>query len=88
MGDQPEMPEEPPTREQVLKAIEDNVWRSRGREHAADAVMALIARPDREPLWRGKTKQRAHHEDSSVIDVCVSVDIPPGTAVRVDEDTT
>jgi hypothetical protein len=55
----------------------------------ARAVMALIAQPDREPLWRGKTTapwavDQPSEPGVSYIDAPIPG--PPGTAVRVVED--
>ncbi len=76
-----------PAREQVLAAIEDNVTGDSDdqRQRATDAVMGLIAQPDREPLWRGKTRRLSNTDESEIY---LQLPVPPGTAVRVDEDTT
>jgi hypothetical protein len=55
--------------------------------HICAHVMALIAQPDREPLWRGKTI-RVPRADDRRSSIGARLDVPPGTAVRVDEDTT
>jgi hypothetical protein len=84
-----------PTREQVAEAVHDELMGKRPtpityegrREAAIDRVMALIAQPDREPLWRGKTVAPAPSHRSYLPDTVPSLPVPPGTAVRVDEDT-
>jgi hypothetical protein len=54
------------------------------RDAALDALAAL-AQPDREPLWRGKTI-RVPRADDRRSSIGARLDVPPGTAVRVDHD--
>jgi hypothetical protein len=50
------------------------------------ALRRYIAQPDREPRWRGETVDVGI--DGSCLPGPIILPWPPGTAVRVDEDTT
>jgi hypothetical protein len=75
------------TRERLRKEIHYAGLSSLAAETAADAVMALIAQPDREPLARGVTSRVVTGGTPNRSMVTFIIDQPPGTAVRVDEDT-
>jgi hypothetical protein len=78
-----------PAREQLVKVLASAYYdgQETGVFNAmADAVLALIAQPDREPLWRGTTEPIWSSSRMADRDDISTIPFPPGTAVRVDKD--